>query len=171
MLRKIQIHNYLSLIIIISTLTIDPPPLVNLGTIIISDNIPSSNDIPSQNPNCGEDNCNGRVWIYHSTVNKIAQWGTISKSQITSYAKTIICRQLGYNNYDLENRTHPALNDSIPVWFTDVQCGNHPESMGLYKRNILECSHNVCNDAIQTGCGDHSVDLIVHCSEYKIIIS
>lgn len=143
--------------------------MFTLGTIIVSDDIPSFNDTPSQNPNCDEDRCHGRVWIYHSTVDKIEQWGTISKYLSNNYAETIICRQLGYKeSHDLMNYKLPSLDDSAIIWMTNSKllCEYAPESLGSYKNNILQCEHIVCTEPEQDGCGNHSTDLAVNCSEY-----
>lgn len=140
---------------------------------MVSDQEPRFNmtGFPIVTPNrCTEDGCVGRLWIYYSDALRIYRWGTIrDATQISSYARNVICRQLGYKSSDTSNPpTQPELEnpDLIPVWLKDINCpddGSYPFS-GMYANNILQCDPSVCE-----GCMDHNADLIISCGKQKII--
>ena len=116
--------------------------------------------------NCTKDGCVGRVWIYYNDVETPTQWGTISQVGITTYARDITCRQLGYkesNNSKLPPA--PKLKYPPPVWITETDCGNAP-SEDDDKNNILQCNTKVCQpDAHPNNCRNHGNDLVISCSE------
>ena len=113
---------------------------------------------------CTKDGCVGRVWIYYSDVATPTQWGTISQNDMSTYARNITCRQLGYKESN-NSQLPPASNfiDGPPVWITRTDCGNAPSEDSQYydKNNILQCNPQVC----QQNCKDHNDDLLISCSK------
>ena len=117
---------------------------------------------------CTKDGCVGRVWIYYSDVATSTQWGTISETGMTSYARNIICRQLGYKESN-DSKLSPALNsiETPPLWLTRTSCGNAPTEDPKYydKNNILQCNPEVCQPDVDHNCKDHTNDLVISCGK------
>lgn len=136
--------------------------LFNLGTLMISDAMPSNTGIPKGSDNCDRTNCIGRVWIFFSDA-RLSTWGTISEIGIHNFDRHIICNQLGYNRSDID---HPqlqkglsAVNNSIPVWLYNITCSS---SLQKHPSNILQCNPKIC----EPGICQHAHDLIISCGEW-----
>lgn len=124
----------------------------------MSDTQPNPDEPPLLNPNCTPDICEGLVWIYVSNTYQEKEFGTINKGGVDHNEKQILCRQLGYANVSTRALPYPPhVNDSIPVWLSDIDCTKAPEST----TNILECSHTICGRAYP--CHNHEQDLVISC--------
>lgn len=133
-----------------------------MGTIMLSDQVPTINGIPTAAHKrvCDHGSCDGRVWIFYSDANRTSQWGIISKNGINEDAENILCQQLGYNTL-LGIYVAPPLRDNPPIWLTEVNCKGG-------ENNILECNSTLCE--VGNDCYNHSSDLTLSCSnsEYNI---
>ena len=114
---------------------------------------------------CTIDGCIGRLWIYYTDDIRKTDWGTFStEGGMGQYERDIVCRQLGYQKSNSSENPYPPTSpgDNIPVWFTNVDCGNAPISRARYKNNILQCDHEFCE-----GCTDykHKDDVVISCGE------
>ena len=96
---------------------------------------------------CTKDGCVGRVWIYYSGVTTPTQWGTISKTGMTRYARNITNRQLDYKESNNSRQPSPLNPEGdSPVWITETNYGVQPsvDPQHYDKNNILECNPDVC---------------------------
>ena len=116
---------------------------------------------------CNKDGCVGRVWIYYSGVATPTQWGTISKTGMTSYARNITCRQLGYKESNNSRQSLPQNPEGdSPVWITETNCRVRlsVDPQHYDKNNILQCNPEVCRPDKQD-CRNHNNDLMISCSK------
>lgn len=134
-------------------------PQILCWTMLLSNNIPNNTGNHHPSPGCSTEHCEGRVWIFFSNVNRISQWGTISKLGMGKYEKGLICNQLGYVDYtDYDPIVDDLPEPSPPVWLTEIAC-EHNSS------NILQCNYTHCTD--DSECSNHTNDLIITCGKYN----
>ncbi|XP_078695032.1 scavenger receptor cysteine-rich type 1 protein M130-like isoform X2 [Branchiostoma floridae x Branchiostoma belcheri] len=92
----------------------------------------------------------GRVEVYYN-----GQWGTVCSDNFSRQEARVVCRELGFSDYD--NYYHNAYfgQGSGPIWMDDLGCSG-------YESSLQYCPHNGWGNH---NCGHHE-DVAVRCWQY-----
>ena len=89
----------------------------------------------------------GRLEVLYNNI-----WGTVCKDNFNNKAAFVVCHMLGLREGYVSDKVYSNVNDSVPIWFDDVDCKG-------YETSLTECSHRT----IGTHNCDHTEDVGVVC--------